>query len=126
MELRGRRERLGSTIMRAWPIKFLPLCGRWVLRGCMVQLLLWWWVVKRLAGTLLLLLLLWVKLPSWLLGLLTIRILNNRSRLRWNWRSLGNIWLHKSCNGLGLIRRIRLDGGGLWLRLWTTKKRLCW
>ena len=88
----------------------------------MVQLLLWWRVVEWLAGTLLLLLR--KELPSWLLGLLAIRILNNRSRLRWNWRRLGNVWLHISCNGLRLIRGVLLDRRGLGLWLWWLKQCL--
>lgn len=82
-------------------------------------MLLRWLVVERLVGTRLLREI----LAPGLLRLWNILVLDNRRRLLWHW-CLGNIRLHISCNGLWLIRSVRLHRRWLWGRLRGLKHRL--
>lgn len=76
-------------------------------------------MVERLVGTRLLREI----LAPGLLRLWNILVLDNRRRLLWHW-CLGNIRLHISCNGLWLIRSVRLHRRWLWGRLRGLKHRL--
>jgi hypothetical protein len=76
-------------------------------------------VVERLVGTRLLREI----LAPGLLRLWNILVLDNWRRLLWH-RCLGNIGLHISCNGLWLIRSVRLHRRWLWGRLRWLKHRL--
>jgi hypothetical protein len=76
-------------------------------------------MVERLVGTRLLREI----LTPGLLRLWDILALDDRRRLLWH-RCLGNIRLHKSCDGLWLIRSVRLHCRWLWGRLRRLKHRL--